>query len=155
VVGEAEQSRHGRRDQEEMSLSRLAGPIAVVVDTARTRCRRLLDRLVGRAPTNASAAATRVLVVDDDAVIRALITVTLSVEGFEMFGAADARLALDMLPSIQPHLVILDPSLPDIGANDIAPQLNADPANAGVKVLLLTKPFEPHELVAEVHKLLP
>jgi two-component system, OmpR family, alkaline phosphatase synthesis response regulator PhoP len=124
------------------------------VSTAGTRWRRLLDRLVGRAPTNPPAAATRVLVVDDDAVIRALITVTLSVEGFEMFGAADARLALEMLSSIQPHLVILDSSLPESGADDICRQLHADAGSAQVKLLLLTKPFEPHELVADVHKLL-
>jgi DNA-binding response OmpR family regulator len=101
-----------------------------------------------------SSAPTRVLVVDDDEVIRALIAVTLSVEGFEMFGAADSNLAVQMLASVEPDLLILDPTLPDIGADNVARQVGTDPRFASVKVLLLTKPFEPTELVAEVRKLL-
>jgi DNA-binding response OmpR family regulator len=123
------------------------------VSTSGTSGRRLLDRLVGRAPTSRPAGATRVLVVDDDAVIRALIAVTLSDEGFELFGAADRRLALAALPSIRPDLVILDPTMPDIGDDNVEAQLRTDPEFAHVKLLLLAKPFEPHELVAEVRKL--
>jgi DNA-binding response OmpR family regulator len=101
-----------------------------------------------------SSAPARVLVVDDDDVIRALIAVSLSAEGFEMFGAADSQLALDMLATVEPELLILDPRMPDIGSGDLAQQLRADPRFGCVKVLLLTKPFEPAELVAEVRKLL-
>jgi DNA-binding response OmpR family regulator len=141
------------------------------VDTTGTRGRRLLDRLVGWVPTKGPVNSTRVLVVDDDSVIRALIAVTLSVEGFEMFGAADGKLALALMTSVQPDIVILDAAMPEVSGEDVARQLHADPQLAHVKVLLLgahgdlvgpdqpaapgvhawlQKPFEPDEIVAVV-----
>jgi two-component system phosphate regulon response regulator PhoB len=132
--------------------------------------------MVGTRPTIRPAAARRVLVVDDDAVIRALIAVTLSVEGFELFGVADGRQAVELVASIQPHLVILDATMPKISGREVAAMLRADSRAVHIKVLLLAapdpghdpqatplagvdarlaKPFEPHELVAVVRSLMP
>jgi DNA-binding response OmpR family regulator len=110
----------------------------------------MLDRLVGRAPAPAPSPAPRVLVVEDDAVIRSLIAVTLSVEGFEVFEAADGIDALVMAATIEPDLVVLDATLPEISGCDVAQRLAAGPRSASLKVLQLDKPFEPETLVGVV-----
>jgi len=124
------------------------------VNATRTRRRRLLDRLVGRVPSPPPTPPTRVLVVDDDAVIRALVAVTLSDQGFEMFGAADAKEVFAMVTSVRPHVVILDATLPESAQGDVGHWLADDPRAAQLKVLLLEKPFEPDQLVAAIRALL-
>lgn len=144
------------------------------MNTTRSRSRRLLDRLVGRGSISVPTPATRVLVVDDDAVIRALIAVTLSVEGFEVVEAVDGPEALETLRLIGPDIVTLDAEMPPMSGWEVAQQLHADPQTAGIKVLLLSahdahrdpryykplgvdaclrKPFDAHELVAVVKEL--
>jgi DNA-binding response OmpR family regulator len=147
------------------------------VNATRARRRHLLDQLIRREPISPPAAPTRVLVVDDDDVIRALITVTLSVEGFEMFGAADGRSALALRARIDTQVVILDATMPDISGYEVAAALHADQGSTPVKVLVLAgrdpsvspaapevclppgvdarlaKPFEADELVSVVKSL--
>ena len=55
----------------------------------------------------------RVLVVEDDAAIRALLQSALSVEGFEVQTAASLSEASAMLRHAPPDLVLLDLGLPD------------------------------------------
>jgi DNA-binding response OmpR family regulator len=135
----------------------------------RTRGRRLLDWFIGQRPREHPAAAIRAMVVDDDAVIRALIVVALRIEGFDVCEAADGRAALDLVAAARPDIAIIDATMPDISGCDLALRLHADPAAAGMKVLLLTghhgggeppgplnvdamlgKPFDPDELIEVV-----
>ncbi len=116
----------------------------------------------------------RVLVVDDDDVIRQLITVNLELEGFEVSTAVDGQDCLDKVKDVDPIVVTLDVMMPRLDGWDAADQLRADPATAGIKVLLLsaraqeadlqrgsrigvdaylTKPFDPDELIATVRRL--
>ena len=58
----------------------------------------------------------RILVVDDDAAIRALLTRYLEVEGYVVDQAADAHTAYKALSGTRPDLVLLDVMLsPDDG----------------------------------------
>jgi CheY-like chemotaxis protein len=121
-----------------------------------------------------SSAATRVLVVDDDDAIRALIAITLSVEGFEVIEAGDGWVALEILHSSHPDIVTIDVDMPPISGWEVVQQLRRDPRFGGIKVLLLSghaldcdparyeplgvdaclrKPFDAHELVAAVTRL--
>ena len=116
----------------------------------------------------------RVLVVDDDDVIRQLITVNLELEGFEVSTAIDGQDCLDKVKDVDPIVVTLDVMMPRLDGWDAADQLRADPATAGIKVLLLsaraqeadlqrgsrigvdaylTKPFDPDELIVTVRRL--
>jgi DNA-binding response OmpR family regulator len=121
-----------------------------------------------------SDTATRVLVVDDDDVIRQLICLNLELEGFEVYQAADGLDALAKVREVNPAVVTLDIMMPKLDGWDAAARLRSDPATSHVRVVLLsaraqeadlkrgsrlgvdfylTKPFDPDELVAVVRRL--
>jgi DNA-binding response OmpR family regulator len=77
----------------------------------------------------------RVLVVDDDDVIRSLVRDGLEREGFEVCLAGDGESALRVLVEEAPNLVILDVNLPAIGGFDV---LSSIRDSSGVPVILLT-----------------
>ncbi len=116
----------------------------------------------------------RVLVVDDDDVIRQLITVNLELEGFEVVTAVDGQDCLDKVKDVDPAVITLDIMMPRLDGWQAADRLRADPDTAGIKVVLLsaraqeadlqrgsrmgvdaylTKPFDPDELIETVRRL--
>lgn len=116
----------------------------------------------------------RVLVVDDDEVIRQLIAVNLQLEGFEVITAVDGRDCLEKVADIEPDVITLDVMMPRLDGWVTATQLRRNPATAGIKVVLitaraqeedkdrgreigvdayLTKPFDPAEMIRVVREL--
>ena len=121
-----------------------------------------------------SGSLGRVLVVDDDDVIRQLITVNLELEGFEVATAVDGQDCLDKVKDVEPDVITLDIMMPRLDGWEAAGRLRADPDTAGIKVVLLsaraqeadlargsrigvdaylTKPFDPDELIEVVRRL--
>jgi CheY-like chemotaxis protein len=120
-------------------------------------------------------AAGRVLVVDDDDVIRQLISVNLELEGFEVITAIDGQDALERVDEARPDVVTLDVMMPRLDGWEAAARLRADPKTAHIRVVLLsaraqeadlqrgesigvdaylTKPFDPDELISTVRRLM-
>nr|WP_220386730.1 response regulator [Frankia sp. ArI3] len=116
----------------------------------------------------------RVLVVDDDAVIRQLVVVNLELEGFEVHTAVDGVDALEMVRAVDPQVITLDIMMPRMNGWDVAAHLREDPSTADIKLIMLTaraqeadvkrgarigvdyyltKPFDPDELITVVQKL--
>src|SRR5436309_4615238 len=116
--------------------------------------------------------AARVLVIDDDADIRGLVTELLGRAGHEVEGAADGRLGLRAFHKSQPDLVVLDVSMPELDGWQTLERIRD---LSDVPVLMLTargaelervrglqagaddymvKPFGRQELVARVQALL-
>ena len=116
----------------------------------------------------------RVLVVDDDEVIRRLIAVNLSLEGFDVSMAVDGQDCLDKVAEIAPDVITLDVMMPRLDGWETAVQLRQSPQTAHIKVLLitaraqeddkargsrvgadayLTKPFDPNEMIRIVREL--
>jgi len=116
-----------------------------------------------------------VLVVDDDDVIRQLITVNLELEGFDVVPAVDGQDALEKVKDAHVQVVTLDVMMPRIDGWEAATRLRADPETAHVKIVLLsaraqeadlqrgekigvdaylTKPFDPDELIDTVRRLM-
>ena len=121
-----------------------------------------------------SGSLGRVLVVDDDAVIRQLITVNLELEGFEVITAEDGQDCLERVKDFAPTVITLDIMMPRMDGWEAATALRADPETADIKVVLLsaraqeadlqrgdrigvdaylTKPFDPDELIEVVRRL--
>ena len=121
-----------------------------------------------------STSLGRVLVVDDDDVIRQLITVNLELEGFDVATAIDGQDCLDRVKDVRPDVITLDVMMPRLDGWEAAGRLRADPDTAGIKVVLLsaraqeadlergsrigvdaylTKPFDPDELIEVVRRL--
>jgi DNA-binding response OmpR family regulator len=116
----------------------------------------------------------RVLVVDDDEVIRQLIAVNLTLEGFDVVTAVDGRDCLEKVAEVEPDVITLDVMMPRLDGWVTATQLRKNPATAGIKVVLitaraqeddkdrgreigvdayLTKPFDPAEMIRVIREL--
>ncbi|NEA87621.1 response regulator [Streptomyces sp. SID7958] len=120
-----------------------------------------------------SGASGRVLVVDDNKVIRQLIRVNLELEGIEVVTAADGAECLEVVHQVRPDAVTLDVVMPRLDGIRTAARLRSDPrtrdlplaivsacnpheVESGLEVgvdAFLAKPFEPAELVDIVRQL--
>ena len=82
------------------------------------------------------AELTRVLVVDDEPNISALLSATLRLVSFEVRVAESGHAALAAVAEFDPDLMVLDVMLPDLDGFDVARRLRA--AGRDVPVLFLT-----------------
>jgi DNA-binding response OmpR family regulator len=82
--------------------------------------------------------ATRVLVVEDDQVIRDTIADALDLEGYEARVAMDGEEALDVLEGWVPDLIILDLMMPRMDAWRFRREQRARPTVAEVPILVLS-----------------
>jgi two-component system KDP operon response regulator KdpE len=86
----------------------------------------------------------RILLVEDDATLRATLTIALAAEGHHVLPAADGRTALDAVREDQPDLVILDLGLPDIDGTRVLAELRA---GSSIPVLVLSARSDPSDKV--------
>ena len=117
----------------------------------------------------------RVLLVDDDAPLRALLRITLETLDVELDEAPDAATAAERIRAHPPEVVVLDVCLPGLDGISFCRRLKSAPEMDGVGVVLLTgsddedaavaareagadaflrKPFSPLELLAVLQGLL-
>jgi len=119
--------------------------------------------------------SAEILVVEDEADIRGLVSLHLERAGFRVRAAATGAEALRAVRARRPDLVVLDLMLPEVDGLEVCRRLRADRATAGLPILMLTakadevdrvvglevgaddyvvKPFSPRELVARVRAVL-
>jgi len=117
----------------------------------------------------------RILVVDDDKGIVRLVRAYLEQAGYRVFVAYDGEMALSVIRSERPDLVVLDLMLPGRDGWDITRIVRSDPTLAGIPIIMLTarvedtdriiglelgaddyitKPFNPREVVARARAVL-
>jgi EAL domain-containing protein (putative c-di-GMP-specific phosphodiesterase class I)/DNA-binding response OmpR family regulator len=88
-----------------------------------------------------------ILVVDDDAAMRALVAIALRRAGFDVLEAASGEAALGVVESEAISLVILDVGLSGISGTDVVRALRARPQTATLPVILLTGSGDEETLV--------
>ena len=139
-----------------------------------------MQRLRGEIGLKASTekqlqAGERILVVDDEPDIIALVAYHLARSGYRVSTAATGTEALQAARDEQPALIVLDLMLPELSGFEVLERLRADRALAETPVLMLTarreepdrvqglslgaddylvKPFSPQELVLRVRNIL-
>lgn len=109
----------------------------------------------------------RVLIVDDDADIRAIVRGILEPEGFEVVEAVDGQDGLEKAAAAVPNLILLDLMMPRMSGSQFLTASNGVPRLSGVPVIIVTayddetpqgerilgvlnKPFNTSHLVAVV-----
>lgn len=116
-----------------------------------------------------------VLVADDDADIRALVTFRLERAGYDVVEASDGEEALRLAREQGPDLAVLDVMMPKLTGEEVTRRIRGDEATQRMPVILLTarvqeedvargfeagaddyikKPFSPQELRARVQAVL-
>jgi DNA-binding response OmpR family regulator len=117
----------------------------------------------------------KLLIVDDEEGVRALVRMTLNTSEYQIFEACDGTEALGMARHHHPDLMLLDVMLPDLSGIEICRELKEDPSMATTTIVMLTakaqtsdfgeaeaagadgyftKPFSPIALIQKVEAVL-
>jgi CheY-like chemotaxis protein len=117
-------------------------------------------------PPRAAGPRPRILIIDDDANMRALARAFVENAGMECRAVGDGRSGLKAIDEFRPHVIVLDVNMPEMGGYQVLSTLRAQ--KAPVRVLLLTadeqpevreaddflvKPFHPGELIVRLRNL--
>lgn len=118
--------------------------------------------------------AKTILIVDDSASVRQVVSIALKQAGYDVIEAIDGMNALSKLDGRKLHLVISDVNMPRLDGIGFLTQMKANPAYKFTPVIMLTteageakkqegriagakawvvKPFQPEQLLAAVAKL--
>jgi PAS domain S-box-containing protein len=85
-----------------------------------------------------STANCRVLIVDDDQKVRALLNDLLEADGYEVLSASDGGTARDSLATFEPEVVISDVIMPVLDGIELCRHIKSDPKTASIPVLLIS-----------------
>jgi DNA-binding response OmpR family regulator len=117
----------------------------------------------------------RILIADDEPNIVISLEYLLKKEGFEIAVATDGEAVLRLAGEFRPELVLLDVMMPKKSGFEVCEALRADPAQANLKIIMLTakgretevakglalgadayitKPFSTKELIVQIKSLL-
>mgnify|MGYP003667504702 CR=1 FL=1 len=90
--------------------------------------------------------ASKILIVDDQKPIRELLKLFLAAGSYtNLVFAEDGDEALEAIAAERPDLVILDLQMPRVGGLDVCAAVRADPAQAGLPVLVQTAADSPED----------
>ena len=80
----------------------------------------------------------KILIIEDEANIRKLISVNLSARGYEVVEAEDAQQGLAILREASPSMILLDIKLPDMSGWQVLKMMSEDPSYPQVPVIVIT-----------------
>ncbi len=89
---------------------------------------------------------SRILVVDDQRIVRELLKVYLSAGGYKnLLFAEDGAQALELIAAEEPDLMILDLQMPRMNGYEVCEAVRNDPKHAGLPVLVQTAADSPED----------
>jgi CheY-like chemotaxis protein len=122
--------------------------------------------------SSATGRQTTILVMDDDASVRSLITELLAEKGYSVIQSASSRDGLDLARQHHPDVVLLDLTLPPTSGQDLLNKLRTDEGTRHIPVVVvsgcrpstvgdvngrpdgvLQKPFDVTDLLAHIERL--
>jgi DNA-binding response OmpR family regulator len=113
----------------------------------------------------------KVLLVDDDDMLRKMTEILLSKQGFEVLTAENGDKAIQQLKVMHPDVILMDVMMPDMDGFSVCREIKTNPVTAGIPIVMLTaldnpenkvkgleggaddyisKPFEIAELTAKI-----
>jgi two-component system alkaline phosphatase synthesis response regulator PhoP len=116
-----------------------------------------------------------ILLVDDEANLRILVSTTLDEAQYRIIEATDGTAALELARQQRPDLLVLDWMMPGLNGIDVVQALRQDPVTAHIPIIMLSargqetdkergrsvgtsaylvKPFSPLELLRTVEEIL-
>ena len=119
--------------------------------------------------------AAKILIVEDEAAIRQMLSMVLTQEGYNSLEVANVGAAFEMLENLTPHLILLDWMMPGLSGLEFTRRLKKTPNTRSIPIILLTakseeadkvtaldagaddyitKPFSTPELIARIRALL-
>jgi len=102
-----------------------------------TVVRQLRDQVVVTTPRTAER-QPRILVVDDEANIRELLTQEFTEAGYTVVTAANGREAVAEVRRQRPDLIVLDVMMPEMNGFDVAAVLRNDPQTLDIPIIILS-----------------
>ncbi|HHP7231800.1 MAG TPA: response regulator transcription factor [Xenococcaceae cyanobacterium] len=117
----------------------------------------------------------KILIVDDDKILRTVLKHTLGQQGYQVTGAVSGKEALALFEKDNPDIIISDVSMPEMDGFDFCRQLRSQPSGQLIPFIFLsargelddrifghsigaddylTKPFEMKELLAKIEALI-
>lgn len=124
-------------------------------------------------PDRSSQGTVRVAIVDDDPGIVKVISVILKTNGFEVVDALSGAMALTLIKTERPDVVLLDIMMPDVDGFEVCRQMKADPGTKDIPIIFVSaktgmdhvekglelgadgyiiKPFAPAVLIAKIRE---
>ena len=118
----------------------------------------------------------RILIAEDDYDLRVIVSDFLTTSGYSVMAVPNGSDALDVMPALQPQLLILDFSMPKMDGWSVLAQLRARAETQDLPIIaftahalsedqekarlagcdgFITKPFNPNDLLNEIRRLLP
>ena len=115
--------------------------------------------------------STKILIIDDEEVIRDSVSKTLSGAGYNTITASDLHEATQKISKDKPDLIICDVMLPHLGGFEFVDRLKSDPEKGAIPIIMMTgmdrdilqmtvsnadaiitKPFSSQQILDEVKK---
>ena len=89
--------------------------------------------------------APQVLIVEDNALNRALLLAVLKPDGFELLMAENGLHGVEVAQRERPHLILMDVMLPGLNGYDATRRLKANPATRHIPIIAITSNAAPAE----------
>lgn len=84
------------------------------------------------------ANGAKILIVDDDMILREMYEARLKEENFTIISASDGEEALEKITNEKPNLIVLDIMMPKVNGIDVMKKIRENEETANIPIILLT-----------------
>jgi len=94
----------------------------------------------------------KILIVEDEGLLRELLVEKMNIEGFKTFSASDGKEGLDIALKELPDLVLLDLLMPNMGGMEVLKHLREDERGRDIPVIILSNLSGKEDIVEGAEK---